>query len=355
MSRWNAIRQFVPALYPNDAIGGHVSRLARGIRSAGIESEIFVAATQRATSTETRPFTALGPPTEGAVNVYHMATGCAMVDTLAARPEPLVTVHHNLTPLALMAPWDNEQVHELTLARRQLETLARRCDLGIGDSEFNRQELERLGFSRTARVPLVFDLGDTTPRSAGRSGDTVLFVGRIAPNKAQHDLIKALAVLVESRPTATLRLVGAVATPRYQQALERLVEALGLTGRVVFTGQATEDELALEYANASVLCCLSDHEGFGMPLIEAMARGVPVVAFASTAVPETIGDGGLVLPAKDPATVATALERVLGSDDLTTRLVEAGRRRAASFTPRVAIDTFLEVIERLPDTGEVDR
>ncbi len=355
MTRWKTIRQFVPAVYPNDAIGGHVTRLARGIRSTGVETEVFVEATHPATSANTQPISALGPPSEGAVNVYHMATGCAMVDTLVARPEPLVTVHHNLTPVALMAPWDSEQVHELTLARRQLETLAGRSDLGIGDSEFNRQELERLGFSRTTRVPLVFDVSDTTSQTTARSDDTVLFVGRIAPNKAQHDLIKALAVLVENRPTATLRLVGAVVTPRYQQALERMVEALGLTSRVVFTGQVTDDELASEYARATVLCCLSDHEGFGMPLIEAMARGLPVVAFGSTAVPETVGDGGLVLPTKDPATVATALDRVMSSADLAARLVEAGRRRAASFTPQAAIDSFLDALERLPATGEVDR
>ena len=349
MSALRTIRQFVPAVYPRDAVGGQVLRLSRELGLRGFDAPVFVEETRPETAAHTRPVSALGPVDPHAVNVYHMATGSAVVETLIARSEPLVTVHHNLTPLELMAPWDPEQVHQLTLARRQLESLARSSRLGIGDSEYNRLELERLGFASTAVAPIVFDPPSVSraEHSTGRNSEVVLFVGRIAPNKAQHDLIKAIALLVQQRPSVQLRLVGASASDRYKTALERMVAGLELARNVVFVGPVDDAQLEVEYAQADVLCCLSDHEGFGVPLIEAMARRLPVVAYASSAVPETVDGAALLLPVKDPATVSTALDRVLGSPELAASLAAAGSRRAEAFSADRAVDAFLAALELL--------
>ena len=144
-----------------------------------------------------------------------------------------------------------------------------------------------------------------------------------------------------------LRLVGASASDRYKTALERMVAGLDLARNVVFVGPVDDAQLEVEYAQADVLCCLSDHEGFGVPLIEAMARRLPVVAYASSAVPETVDGAALLLPVKDPATVSTALDRVLGSPELAASLAAAGSRRAEAFSADRAVDAFLAALELL--------
>ena len=348
-SPWTTIHQFVPAVYPRDAIGGHVTRLRNALLSRGVASEIYVEEVVSETAGHTKPIADLGTqPDNQTLNVYHMATGSGLVEILAARTEPLVTVHHNLTPLELMAPWDPTQVHTLTLARRQLERLAGRSQLGIGVSAFNTRQLVELGFASTDTVPLMFDFQPrpVTQDKPDLSAPVVLFVGRVAPNKGHHDLIAAMELLGITMPDTTLHIVGAPAVPTYQRALDRYVASLGLQDRVVFTGSLSDTALDSEYARASVVCCLSDHEGVGMPIIEAMHRDVPVVAFAAGAVRETAGGAALMLESKDPATVATALERVISDEQLAGRLRTAGHYRVRDFQPDAVADQFVAAINR---------
>jgi L-malate glycosyltransferase len=345
------IVQWVPALYPRDAVGGHIARLHDGLQRRGFASKIVVEAEHIETAHLTTLVGALPPAVnDNSVNVYHVATGSALAQVVAARPEPLAIVHHNLTPIDLVAPWDAELVYELTLARRQLETLARRADLGIGDSEHNRAELVRLGCQNTTVVPLVFDLGKTTERADSNevpSTPTIVFVGRFAPNKAHEDLIAALALLSARHPSARLRLIGGSGTPTYMRALHRLVESLDVGPNIEFVHAADPDVVIDAYRHGDVFCCLSDHEGFAMPLIEAMHHGMPVVAYGAAAVPGTVGAGGMVLQHKDPATVATALDRVLTDRTLAASMAAAGRARAAAFSPAAAIDSFVAAIESI--------
>jgi len=157
----------------------------------------------------------------------------------------------------------------------------------------------------------------------------------VAPNKAVHDLITAAALLHQNIPQAELRIVGGSTSALYDATLTGLVEALGLDDIVTFTGWIDDHQLEREYQQASVFCTLSDHEGFGVPIVEAMTHGLPVIAFESTAIGETVGDSGLLLKTKSPQLVATALERVLTDDRLADKLSEKGYRRSASFAPEI--------------------
>jgi glycosyltransferase involved in cell wall biosynthesis len=159
-----------------------------------------------------------------------------------------------------------------------------------------------------------------------------LFVGRLAPNKCQHDVVKAFAVFRHLYdPSARLSLVGGTASDRYRHAVESFVAALGLADSVDLAGSVTPQALATYYRSADVFVCLSEHEGFGIPLLEAMYHGVPVVAFAAAAVPETVGAAALLLPTKAPATVAAAVQRVLSDDVVGRQLSAAGRDRVVCF------------------------
>src|SRR5207248_3376126 len=156
--------------------------------------------------------------------------------------------------------------------------------------------------------------------------------GRLAPNKAQHDLIKALAAYRRLYdPRARLHLVGTSSSESYRTALVAYADALDLVDAVEFTGSVSDGELAAHYRAADVFVCVSEHEGFCVPLLEAMHHRLPIVAYAAAAVPETLGDGGLLLNSKDPYTVAAAVQRVVSDADLRAQLVAAGTRRLHDF------------------------
>ena len=157
-------------------------------------------------------------------------------------------------------------------------------------------------------------------------------------------------------PHARLTLVGGQSAGEYWRALHRLAADLGIADAVTFTDVVSHAELLACYRTADVLLCLSEHEGFNVPVLEAMHFDVPVVAYAAGAVPDTVGDGGLLLTDKDPLVVATAVERLRSDPSLRTRLVDAGRRRVEHFsiahTGPQLIETLIDPDEGIPMTGQ---
>lgn len=348
------VHQIVPSLTPGDGVGGHTLAVRDVLRGAGLRSEIFSDDVHPALAAEGRPLDALpAPDPDGTALVYQCSIGNEVVDRLLARPEPLVVDYHNLTPVEHLLRWVPDMAHLAGWGRSQLGDLARRSVLGIGDSAFNAHELEVAGFARTAVVPILLDVGNlrhATKPAGDPPGNRWLFVGRLVPNKAQHDLVLALAWhRAVHDPAAELRLVGRDAAPAYTAALRDLVAELGLEGAVHFVGGVDDETLAREYAEADVFVCVSDHEGFCIPVLEAMASGLPVVAYASSAVPETVGSGGLLLPQKDPATVSAAVARLGADAALRDAMVARGRTRADSFDRSRTAPLLLEALRSVLD------
>jgi glycosyltransferase involved in cell wall biosynthesis len=169
-------------------------------------------------------------------------------------------------------------------------------------------------------------------RAATAGGAGWLFVGRLSPNKCHQDLIKAFAVHRQVfDPKARLRLVGGSSSRIYEKALRKLAEGIGVDGAVDFVGEASDAVVGAHFRAADVYVSVSEHEGFGVPLLEAMHHRLPVVAFGAAAVPETIGGAGLCLESKAPTTVATAVHRVLTDEPLRAALVAAGIERLEAF------------------------
>jgi glycosyltransferase involved in cell wall biosynthesis len=165
-----------------------------------------------------------------------------------------------------------------------------------------------------------------------------LFVGRLAPNKAQHELVKMFALYRRAfDPDARLWLVGPHTVARYHVAVDRFVTAAGLTGAVHLTGAVSDGALNAYYDVADAFVSMSRHEGFGVPLLEAMAHDTPVIARASAAVPETVADAGVLLDGDAPiADYAAAAWRVATDAGLRAALVERGRRRLDAYAlPRL--------------------
>lgn len=340
---------------------------ARGVlRGMGLESEIYVKETRAEMLPESRFYRTFPPagPSAGppaghnarTTLMYQAATGSAVADFLAARPEPLVVNYHNVTPPEFFAAWEPHTTVELQVGRRQIADLASRASLGLAVSHFNEADLRAMGYTATAVAPVLVDPAtlhrDPDPathdrlRRAREGVDVViLFVGRLAPNKAQHDLVKAFAAYRHLYGgSARLHLVGAPSSPRYQRAIRGLIGAQGLDAVVDLAGSVTDQELAAYYATADVFVGLSDHEGFCVPVVEAMHHGLPVIAFSAGAIPETVGSAGLLLPEKDPATVAAAIHRVAVDSALAARLVAAGQQRVGELSIEVARRRFRDVM-----------
>jgi glycosyltransferase involved in cell wall biosynthesis len=328
------VHQFLPT-FELGAVGSH-SLLARDqLRAAGHESEIF--ATEVFPPYDDRGARLIDQYKGGAdVIVYQMAIGSTAADAALARKEPIVVNYHNLTPIHCLTGWEPNAATGVMWGRVQLRDLAARARLGVAVSSFNEMDLVDAGFVHTKVVPFLLDLKalphPTVGAPARERATTWLFVGRIAPNKAEHDLVKALVAYRRFfDPNARLVLVGGGTDDRYARTLRRYIHALGLDDAVTLTGPVSGDALAAHYETADVLVVTSDHEGFCVPLIEAMAYDLPIVAYGSSAIPETLGDAGLLLPDKDPYVVATAVHRVLTDKRLRAQLVAAGRERMQQF------------------------
>jgi L-malate glycosyltransferase len=348
------VHQFLPALSPRDAIGMHTLAIDRVLHEAGIGGDIFAAEVHRELRRHARSYHDYRPRPDD-VLMYHAAIGCALGDWMATRAEPLVLDYHNITPPEYFEVWAPETGLLLAQGRAQLTRLAPRCALGLADSSFNAAELTRLGCTRTAVVPIFIDpaqwgdvdIGARDRLLATKRGADWLFVGRVAPNKAHHDLIRAFAAYRRVWDAhARLFIVGGV-TSEYQYTLDRLVARLGLDDAVVFTGSVPGAVLGAHYAAADVFVCVSEHEGFLVPVVEAMWWGLPVVAYAATAVPETVGDAGVLLAHKEPAFVAAAVDRVVRDDALRAALVAAGHRRTHDFAPERTAATLLAALAEL--------
>jgi L-malate glycosyltransferase len=377
-TRLTNLHQFLPTWEPG-AVGAHALGVRQALLDIGVRSEVFADDRRGGLPVEAHDFRAYGSSVEAFADdvlMYHVAIGSEVAEFVAARPQRLIVDYHNLTPPAYFDAWDTHIGENLELGRDQLAGLVPVTSLALADSAFNAGELVGLGFGRVCVVPILLDVGGMGDDSAatggsgawsrpgvlgdgsgGRSrGDGLgarwLFVGRVAPNKAQHDVVKAFAWYRRVFDAeASLTLVGGVSAGSYWSALERFVDGLGLSGVVRLAGSVSDVELEGLYRSADVFVCLSEHEGFCVPLLEAMAHGVPVVALGAAAVPETLGDAGLVLGSKRPGLVAEAVGRVMRDAGLRARLVGAGRRRLEHFSLARTRRTLLDALQPILQPG----
>ena len=330
------VHQLLAALSYGDAIGNEALAIQRQLRAAGHESDIFAELVHPRVAHLARPlweYREVSSP--DTVCIFHFSIGSAAGRLIHGAPDRLVVVYHNITPAHFFLGFHPHLAGLCHHGRRELRAFAPRTELALGDSEYNRRELEEAGFARTGVLPIVLDLSlyERPPSPVVRrlydDGRTnVLFVGRVIPNKKIDDLVRTFAVFQKwVQPRSRLLLVGDYrGFDRYFDRLNELVRELR-ADEVVFTGQVDDEELYACYRAADAFLCLSEHEGFCVPLQEAMHFGLPVIAYETGAVRETLHGGGLLLQDKSPELVAELLDRVTHGSDL-RRAVLASQARA---------------------------
>jgi glycosyltransferase involved in cell wall biosynthesis len=351
-----AIHQVLATLGYGDAIGNEVLGIQRVLRDAGYQSDIFVQTAESRVEHLTRHYSELRDVSHPDNNlIHHFSIGSRASRLAYALPDRMVLIYHNITPPEYFVDINKELVRLCFRGRRELALYRTRCDLALGDSEYNRQELEALGFSPTGVLEVVpgFDhlAGPPNYVSAGAFADdwvNVLFVGRVIPNKRFEDLIKAFhAYKTFFNPRARLLLVGSHAGfDRYVTMLHGLIARLDVRD-VHLVGHVSDEELAAYYEVADVFVCASEHEGYCVPLIESFHMGVPVLAYAATAVPATMDGAGVLYANKDPMHLAGLIHAVVDDPALTDRIVEGQYEALTRLEARDFAGTLLRHVERV--------
>ncbi len=335
------INQWVPAAHKGDAIGDSARRVRDLLRAMGHDAELYALTIDDTLTHDVRRF-ADPAASRGDITIFHYALPSPMTSAFASLDSGRVLQYHNVTPAKYFAPYDPALFRLASLGRRELAELVGHVDLALGDSEFNRRELKSLGFGRTGVFPIAVDTTRLSQPAAQPALEAILddglvnflFVGRIAPNKKLEDHIR-LAEVYKRYIDAYYRFifVGRYdVVPRYYATIRALMtEYRFLDDRFIFTGPVPDEELAVYYRHAAVYVSLSEHEGFCVPLVEAMAADVPVLAYAAAAVPDTLGGAGVQFAPKDLEQAAELLGALAFDDRLRADVIAGQRRRLADF------------------------
>lgn len=316
------VHQVAAGAAPRDAITHHMLEARGVLRALGLRSEIFAEGDHihPALRADVRPASDWERVARaGDAAILHYSIASSAFTHVMDHCDRCALHYHNITPARLLWRFAPRVALECAIGRRRLVELAGRVRAVGACSQYNARELEDLGFAEPEVLGVMRQEPPQVPRLPRRPEGParLLFVGRGIPNKAQHHLIMASAALDDAGLDHEMQLVGAWdAAPAYEDHCRALAGALGVERNIDFAGSVSEGELGHRYAEADLFLCLSDHEGFCVPLLEAMAASLPIVAFASSAIPETLGDAGLLLDDKAPSLVAEAIVEVLGNPRL---------------------------------------
>ena len=350
------IVQILTHLNWGDAIGNEVMAMDEALKQQGYDARIM-AITVHESLCEQAYEIDFSTITKEDLVIFHKATGDMLIKSIANLPCRKVMVYHNITPAKFFLPYDRIMAANLWLGRHQLRKFASCMDACWADSTFNAQELIRCGVQqqKTKVLPILFSEKETTiqpdlkteQKLNQQKGTKLLCIGRIAPNKKLEDTIK-LYVYYQRRydKDAVLYLVGSWdGQEKYYAKLKGFCADLKLTdNQVVFTGRVTEEEKEAYLRNTDVLLCMSEHEGFCVPLLEAMKRNLPILAYAEAAVPETLGESELLFTKKEYEKMAEAVDRLQKDELFHTRILKEQRQSLKRFDSVKTRQQFIELV-----------
>lgn len=337
------VRQLLPAAAPNDAVTNQALAWQRVLAEAGIGGEIAAEHIHPDLADAITPLGAVG--NDSVPTILRYSIWSRALETARAHRGPVGLVYHNITPPHLVGS-ANPHVAELCArGRRELPSLAARATLVVADSHYNAEDLTLAGYSEPRVIPLLLDLPEP-PGAREHVPARVLYVGRIAPSKRIEDILRVVAAVRDRYlPDVELDLIGPHHdNPAYLAALREYAANLGLGGAVHFRGRVSDAERDEAYATSGAYLCMSEHEGFCAPLLEAMAWGLPVVARAAAAVPETIGSAGLLVEGRDVDLAAAAIARVLTDARAREGLAANARVRLAAMRPDAVAPMIIDVV-----------
>ena len=351
------VDQLVPAFHWGDAIGDTAFHMKRFFLSQGFQSEIYCLTRDRGLEEESKIFSSFPKPSPSDVTILHFALPSPLTHAFAGLPSRKTMIYHNLTPHGFFKDFSQEMVRISQIGREELVSLAPKVALALADSEFNCQELLKIGFKKAKIFPLFVDFKKyKKPMSRlmynlfKDDRTNVLFVGRIVPNKRIDDLIKVIFYYKKYiSPLIRLIIVGKIASlPKYYKSLVTLADEFYLKPEeICFTGHISDEEMFAIYKASDLFLSLSEHEGFGLPFIESMIFDLPIIAYDCTAVPYTLGGAGVLIKNKRKDYVGELVNIVANDMKLREGIIEGQRRRLKKFKEMEREKYLLQKINRI--------
>ena len=348
----------MPTITFGDGVSNDALQIQKLLMEHGIMSHIYAENIGAKVPAEiVHPIADLPKTDENDIIIYHGSQGTELnyrMETLKARRK--IMVYHNITPGSFFAEYSENLERLVEEGYAGMRFLADKLDCCIADSAYNAEQLRAMGYQCQIEVcPILIPFSDydTEPDQAlierlkADHFENFLFVGRITPNKKQEDVIRCFYYYHKYyNSQSRLILVGNYeGMESYYLRLLKYVYQLHLQDYVVFPGHISFREILAYYHAADAFLCMSEHEGFCIPVVEAMYFSIPVIAYRSTAVPETLGSGGLLTDSKDGPLVAAMMDRVIRDKDLRSWIKHKQQLRIESF--RKAPELMWRYIEKL--------
>lgn len=347
------INQFLTGATAGDAITDQALLIRGWLRDAGYDSEIFAWHLHSSMETEVRPMSAHRPSRGETRGIYHHSIGSDVPPYLARRGFRVILIYHNITPPEFFASSDPLRAYLARLGIDQLALLRPITDLALAVSGYNAAELAPVGYDQTAVLPICLRTeryetpsNENLVNALGGARPRLLFIGRLAPNKRQEDLVKLLYCLRRIRPDAQLTLVGDRWEVGYDRWIETLAADLGVGGGLTLAGKVSQEDMITYLRTADLFVSMSEHEGFGVPLIESMFLGLPVMAYGAAAVPETMNGTGVLFYRKAFEELAELADLLVSDQPLRRRIITGQRERVRAFLEPEVKRQFLSYLQQ---------
>ena len=334
--------QLLPTLSFGDAIGNDTIALKGVISEMGYSTDIYAEnIDKRLPEGIAQKADKLRDLKKDDVLIYHKSTGTDLTFKIENYKCRRIMVYHNITPPEFFRPYSTAATQLTEHGYKGVEYLRDKIDYVLAVSAYNRSELVKMGYTCPMDIrPILIKFDDykQTPDEAtikkySDGKKNLVFVGRIAPNKKQENVIRAFYCYKKLNPESRLILVGSsTGMENYYERLVKYANALGIGDDVIFPGHIKFSEILAYYRLADAFVCMSEHEGFCVPLVEAMFFDVPVIAYDTSAISDTLGGSGVLLDNNDPVFAAAVVDRVLTDDKLRESIIEGQRRRLEDFS-----------------------
>jgi L-malate glycosyltransferase len=341
------LHQLITGATTGDAITEQALLMRGWLRNLGFHSDIYAWHIHASMEMEVRPLATYRRARQEEWAIYRHSIGSEVPDFLAAQSLRLILIYHNITPAEYFEGTDPMRARMARLGREQLHALRAQTALALADSPYNAVDLTRTGYQAVEILPIclpaaLYDvaINPILAEALAKHPDHLLFIGRLAPNKRQEDLVRLLYCLRRIRPQARLYLVGDRWDVGYDKWIEQLANQLGLEDAVILTGKVSQADMITHFKAAGCYVSMSEHEGFGVPLIESMVLGLPVVAYGVTAVPDTMGDAGVAFHRKAFEPLAELIDLILTDQPLRERIIAQQYTRAQAFSESLIRDQF---------------
>jgi len=355
--------QFVTALSYGDAIGDYTLEIQQILRRNGYDSEIFSEIVHPRMARYVKPLYEYEQyQTDENLLIVHFSIGSDLGNLIPHFEGKKLMIYHNITPYQWFVDINTLLAYQCLIGRQQLNILRDYCPIALGDSEYNRQELEQTGYQKTGVLPIrlhfeKFDgAGDAVTRKLYDDDRTnIIVVGRTIPNKKLEDCLRGFAYYQKFiNPHSRLIFVGLWSGfETYYHALRRMVTEIRAQ-EVVFTGHITFEELLAFYKLADVFLTMSEHEGFCVPLLEAFYMNVPVIAWDACAIPYTAGNGAVLIQReKNYAEIGQLIHKCCSDLEFRTRILDSQKAQLQQHQNFPFEETLLAALEDLKRTSPI--